>query len=35
MNALFKELIVALNKITPYGVIALALIVALVAVIKM
>lgn len=34
MNVFFREIVAALNKMTPYGLIALALIVALVAVIK-
>ncbi len=35
MNGFIREIVVALNKFTPYGLVALALIVALVAVIKM
>ena len=35
MRAYVKEIVTTLNKMTPYGVIALALIVVLVAVLKM
>ncbi len=35
MRVYVKEIVTALNKITPYGLIALALIVVLVAVLKM